>query len=261
MIKERGKNSKSSWPKVVVQKWLNIKSGREEFQSDYATRAMAYRGERRKSCSDKDRRVVVPEEISAWLMTGNDGLKRPRFELEQPPVTDPLNLRMFVGTWNVGGKSPYEELNLGDWLGTAAPADIYVLGFQEIVPLNAGNVLGAEDNGPAAKWLSLIRQTLNGNESDPDLSSFYDRATKPRVSFSDLLSLEDEHDNNDFERVFSSVRSLMKKATKNWRAYVVDLWACPFLWADVTAWRLASKWWASSYACGSGRTFGGILTI
>lgn len=204
MIKERGKNSKSSWPKVVVQKWLNIKSGREEFQSDYATRAMAYRGERRKSCSDKDRRVVVPEEISAWLMTGNDGLKRPRFELEQPPVTDPLNLRMFVGTWNVGGKSPYEELNLGDWLGTAAPADIYVLGFQEIVPLNAGNVLGAEDNGPAAKWLSLIRQTLNGNESDPDLSSFYDRATKPGVSFSDLLSLEDEHDNNDFERVFSS---------------------------------------------------------
>ena len=33
--------------------------------------------------------------------------------------------------------------------------------FQEIVPLNAGNVLGTEDNGPAKKWLSLIRRTLN----------------------------------------------------------------------------------------------------
>ncbi|RWW83099.1 hypothetical protein BHE74_00008421 [Ensete ventricosum] len=33
--------------------------------------------------------------------------------------------------------------------------------FQEIVPLNAGNVLGAEDNLPAKKWLSLIRKTLN----------------------------------------------------------------------------------------------------
>lgn len=40
-----------------------------------------------------------------------------------------LESRMFVGTWNVGGKSPYEELKLGDWLGTAAPADIYVLGY------------------------------------------------------------------------------------------------------------------------------------
>ena len=33
--------------------------------------------------------------------------------------------------------------------------------FQEIVPLNAGNVLGTEDNGPARKWLMLIRKTLN----------------------------------------------------------------------------------------------------
>jgi len=33
--------------------------------------------------------------------------------------------------------------------------------FQEIVPLNAGNVLGTEDNGPAKKWLALIRRTLN----------------------------------------------------------------------------------------------------
>jgi len=33
--------------------------------------------------------------------------------------------------------------------------------FQEIVPLNAGNVLGAEDNGPARKWVSLVRRTLN----------------------------------------------------------------------------------------------------
>ena len=29
------------------------------------------------------------------------------------------------------------------------------------MPLNAGNVLGTEDNGPARKWVSLIRRTLN----------------------------------------------------------------------------------------------------
>ncbi|XP_072979423.1 type IV inositol polyphosphate 5-phosphatase 7-like isoform X2 [Typha angustifolia] len=52
-------------------------------------------------------------------------------------------------------------MNLEDWLHVSPPADIYVLGFQEIVPLSAGNVLGAEDNGPARKWVALIRNTLN----------------------------------------------------------------------------------------------------
>lgn len=36
--------------------------------------------------------------------------------------------RMFVGTWNVGGKSPQEGLNLREWLRSPAPSDIYVLG-------------------------------------------------------------------------------------------------------------------------------------
>lgn len=41
---------------------------------------------------------------------------------------------------------------------------MYLVRFQEIVPLNAGNVLGPEDSGPAAKWLGLIREALNSNE-------------------------------------------------------------------------------------------------
>lgn len=40
------------------------------------------------------------------------------------------------------------------------------------MPLNAGNVLGAEDNGPARKWLALIRRTLN-NLPDMNGSSAY----------------------------------------------------------------------------------------
>ncbi|GAB4841632.1 Type IV inositol polyphosphate 5-phosphatase 6 [Ancistrocladus abbreviatus] len=70
-------------------------------------------------------------------------------------------IKVFVATWNVVGKSPPSRLTLEDWLHISPPADIYVLGFQEIVPLNAGNVLGTEDNGPARKWLALIRRTLN----------------------------------------------------------------------------------------------------
>lgn len=33
--------------------------------------------------------------------------------------------------------------------------------FQEVVPLNAGNVLVIEDNEPASRWLALINQALN----------------------------------------------------------------------------------------------------
>uniref|UniRef100_A0A2P2LSJ0 Type I inositol 1 4 5-trisphosphate 5-phosphatase CVP2-like isoform X1 n=1 Tax=Rhizophora mucronata TaxID=61149 RepID=A0A2P2LSJ0_RHIMU len=72
------------------------------------------------------------------------------------------SFRVFVATWNVGGKSPNNGLHLDTFLQVGKQSDIYVLGFQEIVPLNAGNVLVAEDNEPAAKWLALVNQSLNG---------------------------------------------------------------------------------------------------
>jgi len=45
---------------------------------------------------------------------------------------------------------------------------VNVVRFQEIVPLNAGNVLGPEDSGPAAKWVGLIHEALNINNYDDD---------------------------------------------------------------------------------------------
>ncbi|XP_055811636.1 type I inositol polyphosphate 5-phosphatase 8-like [Solanum dulcamara] len=220
-MKTEQKLSKSSWTKKVVRKWLNMKSKSEEFHSDHIIDVMGGRGERRrKSCSDDGSCAVVPEELSeSWLMGGNGGIEEQILEKE---TSTHQNLRMFVGTWNVGGKSPHEELNLGDWLNSTAPADIYVLGFQEIVPLNAGNVLGPENSGPAAKWLSLIRQTLNNDTNTPDLSPNYintpkskqkssslplddlnqqQSSPKPRASFSDLIKLENEFERDDWERL------------------------------------------------------------
>ncbi|XP_065871795.1 type I inositol polyphosphate 5-phosphatase 10 isoform X3 [Euphorbia lathyris] len=81
------------------------------------------------------------------------------------PTSKTQSFRAFVATWNVGGKSPNDAVNLDDFLRIDNQADIYVLGFQEIVPLNAGNVLVVEDNEPAAKWLSLIDQSLNRSRS------------------------------------------------------------------------------------------------
>ncbi|KAF6164388.1 hypothetical protein GIB67_037545 [Kingdonia uniflora] len=217
MRKECGNNYKDSWPKLVLRKWFNLKSRTDEFHSDYTTRRGAFDGvnERRKSCSDQGRYVFVQDDVSEeWLIEAPD-CQRPRCD---PGINgDILNQRMFVGTWNVGGKSPHEDLNLRDWLHTPAPADIYVLGFQEIVPLNAGNVLGAEDNSPAAKWLSLIRRALNSTEKDTEVRVNYSCATspeceqqqimKPRISFSDLLSLEADFDPEDSDHRYSTSSS------------------------------------------------------
>ncbi|CDP06654.1 unnamed protein product [Coffea canephora] len=197
-----------SWPKLVVRKLLNIRSGADEFHSDCAVTGMMDKVERRrKSCSDQGSHVVVPEDFAeGWLLEARNGIESPTLELDgAAAASDNRDLRMFVATWNVGGKSPHEGLTLGDWLRTSTPADIYVLGFQEIVPLNAGNVLGAEDSGPSVKWLSLIRQALNGNhhsatdDSPPEDSTLpasqspRDRrqfAVKPGVNSSDMLSPE-----------------------------------------------------------------------
>ncbi|KAL9377897.1 hypothetical protein Peur_029232 [Populus x canadensis] len=55
-----------------------------------------------------------------------------------------------------------EGINLSNIDHSMAPeTEIKEFRFQEIVPLNAGNVLVIEDNEPAARWLALISQALN----------------------------------------------------------------------------------------------------
>ncbi|KAH9623744.1 hypothetical protein KSS87_015113, partial [Heliosperma pusillum] len=48
---------------------------------------------------------------------------------------------------------------------------LVLLMFQEIVPLNAGNVLVVEDNEPAARWLALINLALNRQHLETMYSS------------------------------------------------------------------------------------------
>lgn len=38
-------------------------------------------------------------------------------------------LRIFVATWNVGGKHPHDGLNLGNFLMENDGSDVYVLGY------------------------------------------------------------------------------------------------------------------------------------
>jgi hypothetical protein len=37
--------------------------------------------------------------------------------------------RVMIGTWNVAGQTPNEDVDLDQWLCTQEPADMYVLGW------------------------------------------------------------------------------------------------------------------------------------
>ncbi|VAI09135.1 unnamed protein product [Triticum turgidum subsp. durum] len=163
------KKSKLSWSKSLVRKWFNIRSKAHDFHADDAAAATGRRGgggddeewrgssfaRNEPTSAAKKSRTERPSRRS------REHSRRGKIDLDAAEATVTMDYRIFVATWNVGGRSPPGGMGLEDWLHAAPPADIYVLGFQEIVPLNAGNVLGTEDNGPARKWVSLIRRTLN----------------------------------------------------------------------------------------------------
>ncbi|CAL4924997.1 unnamed protein product [Urochloa decumbens] len=162
-----GKMSKLSWSKSLVRKWFNIRGKSHDFHADGSAAAGTGRSggqdddwmdggfARRDSCGAKKSRTERASRRS------HERSRRSKIDLDAAEATVMLDYRIFAATWNVGGRAPPGSLTLDDWLRSSPPADIYVLGFQEIVPLNAGNVLGAEDNGPARKWVSLVRRTLN----------------------------------------------------------------------------------------------------
>lgn len=54
-----------------------------------------------------------------------------------------------------------------------------IFSFQEVVPLNAGNVLGAEDNRPIPKWEDIIRRTLNKSPQPKSLCKSYSAPPSP----------------------------------------------------------------------------------
>ncbi|KAI3460886.1 hypothetical protein Pfo_017549 [Paulownia fortunei] len=154
------KKSKFSWPKTLVKKWFNLQSKTGDFHAD----DIIFEGvdeEWRKNFSEREACTTKKSKIEKSNRRNSDRVRRNKIDLDSSQITDVHNYRIFVATWNVAGKSPPSYLNLEEWLHTSPPADIYVLGFQEIVPLNAGNVLGTEDNGPARKWQAIIRKTLN----------------------------------------------------------------------------------------------------
>jgi phosphatidylinositol-bisphosphatase len=76
--------------------------------------------------------------------------------------TESVTVKIFCGTWNVNAKK--QEGGLTDWLlpketmRDQGPADVYAIGFQEMVDLNAMNV--ALDSGKSQQRSTFWQQTI-----------------------------------------------------------------------------------------------------
>ncbi|XP_024170589.1 type I inositol polyphosphate 5-phosphatase 2 isoform X2 [Rosa chinensis] len=176
MKSREGKRPEAFWPSIMMKKWLNIKPKVYDFSADEVDTENETESEE-EACSPK---------VARTRMRGDHGLRtegnqssfsthlpdppsfgyqlrhrRGKSETTRAQYINTKDVRVTIGTWNVAGRVPDEDLDIDDWISSEEPSDIYIFGFQEVVPLNAGNVFGAEDNKPIPKWEAIIRRTLN----------------------------------------------------------------------------------------------------
>ena len=73
-------------------------------------------------------------------------------------------LNLFIGTWNMGGVDMNNNENFFDWLfplKDMKTPDIYVIGFQEIVKLNATNIFIISNASTVENYRILLTKNLN----------------------------------------------------------------------------------------------------
>jgi hypothetical protein len=73
-------------------------------------------------------------------------------------------LNIYIGSWNVGGKTLKESSLLFEWLyplKEMKSPDIYIIGLQEIISLNAKNIVLSSNTNIVEGWKNLIFKNLN----------------------------------------------------------------------------------------------------
>ncbi|KAL2322924.1 hypothetical protein Fmac_027303 [Flemingia macrophylla] len=212
MKTRRGKRSEAFWPSLVMKKWLNIKPKVYDFSEDEVDTETESEDD---ACSLKDSRMAVREDIhplrtqSIFPSQTSDASckgnkmrhRRGKSETLRVQYINTKEVRVTIGTWNVAGRLPCKDLDIEDWLCTNEPADIYIIGFQEVVPLNAGNVLGAEDNTPIRKWEAIIRRTLNKSSEPESKHKSYSAPTSPLRTSASANALADSTDVNPNDKM------------------------------------------------------------
>eukprot|EP00611_Tribonema_gayanum_P027348 TRINITY_DN6733_c0_g1_i2.p1 TRINITY_DN6733_c0_g1~~TRINITY_DN6733_c0_g1_i2.p1 ORF type:complete len:239 (-),score=34.16 TRINITY_DN6733_c0_g1_i2:466-1140(-) len=143
-----------------------------------STRQSVERGPRRRSMTDTVQPSAACQvelqagrsinQAAIWLIRRAYISNKLRERKEQFARSKPMNI--FCGTFNVNGKKE-AGADIGLWLRKRKPGgsdpDIYAIGFQEIVDLNAVNVAVTNTNSQQRSllWRAAIQQYLDTLES------------------------------------------------------------------------------------------------
>ncbi|KAK9165721.1 hypothetical protein Scep_000912 [Stephania cephalantha] len=162
------RRSEVFWPRIVMRKWLNIRNKESDFGAD-------------------------PDEGDTQSDSDDEDFERNKGQASNGERRGDGPQLGSNGTWNVGGKLPPDGLDINEWLCTDECADIYVLGFQEVVPLNAGNIFGVEDTRPVPQWENIIRKALNIKQPLKKFKSYSDPPSPSRFQpLDEFPDIEDE---------------------------------------------------------------------
>jgi inositol polyphosphate 5-phosphatase INPP5B/F len=162
--------------------------------------------------------VLIPslpdEETETGMIRNADAIAKIRdtwiykqVRLRQDEFTNYTAATFFVGTWNVNAKTVgksdgynddddrLHEWLLADWRKSGnGPPDIVAVGFQEIVDLNAANVV--VDNKTQQKsqfWCERLHQTLNNNNFVNGNSGYTLLAQKSMVGLLICVFVKTQH--------------------------------------------------------------------
>ncbi|CAA6660862.1 unnamed protein product [Spirodela intermedia] len=179
------KHGELFWNKIFLRKWLNYSTRDSDFSADE---------------SDTESQLHDEENVSdnaPKLQRRNSETRRVQYIRTKELRHLTICYRICVGTWNVGGKLPPDDIDINEWLNKEDPADVYVLGLYsqiETVPLNAGNIFGIEDDRSIPIWESAIRQTLNSTPSVVEKVKCYSDPPSPSrfQASNDMPSVADE---------------------------------------------------------------------
>lgn len=111
----------------------------------------------KKGSQKEEKNVQKPEKFQTTQFLREDWIEQ-QLNRRVKEFTDEKKLILFIGTWNVNGKKPAEDIS--SFICVEPYPDIYVIGFQEIVDLNAGNLL--VDHNATKPWEELFEKITKG---------------------------------------------------------------------------------------------------
>lgn len=113
-----------------MKKWLNISPKDSDFSADeFDTESEVDDEERHPGRRDSPAHSDGKRLGRLFTDAPYKSKRRHNSETVRAQYINTKELKIHVGTWNVGGRLPPEDLEIDDWVDIDEPADIYVIGY------------------------------------------------------------------------------------------------------------------------------------